>query len=692
MKTPIPKLLLLCWLIICMGMAQQQNDPQPSAAEAPVIPPVHTSIVITASPVEPSIDRRNSEVFNRTLFSRDDQIFHVLDAGINAGQHEGGGKSLEIRRFGFNLDHGGVSGGLKVLVDNVQQNQSTQGHGQGYLGSLKSVIPELVEEVNIINGPFSAEYGDFSGLGVVHIRLRESLPDQITARIQGGSFGSVRTFLGFSPDWKNNSAFLAYEGSRTDGPFQEPLRYVRHNFTGNETHSLSEHRKLWFKFNAGTNDFYSSGQVPLDEVAAGRLDRFWYIDPTDGGRVRSGTVGLYYRQEGDRGDVFKADAFVGRSLFDLFSNFTFFLNDPINGDGIQQHDSRLQDGANVQYLRPQRLGGATALLTIGGNFHDNFINVGLYPRIGRVPNGVTTQAHAHVTNGAGYLQESLSLLHGRVQVGGGLRFDAFRFDVRDLVEPAASGVQPATRFQPKANFAFTPSHRLAATFYLNYGRGISTVDARAVVQRPEQPRVATTDFYQAGVAHHLGRFSWSTDLFWIDRSNEMVYIPDDGSFEFKGPSRAYGYEAKTSVELTRRLSLNAGLTKVANAFYRGTDPRVYVDSAPHFVANAGLTLSSWRGWSGSLRMRAINHYRLDGEDASIVASGLTVFDLGIARRVRRGMEFNLTLDNLLDRSYYETQNYFESRLPGQPPLYRIHATPGYPITVTAGLTFRLRGK
>src|SRR4051794_20006214 len=82
-----------------------------AAAQEPVIEPVKTTIVITAKPVEPAVDRRNSEIFERTLFSRDDQIFHVLDAGINAGQHEGGGKSLEIRRFGFNLDHGGVNGG-----------------------------------------------------------------------------------------------------------------------------------------------------------------------------------------------------------------------------------------------------------------------------------------------------------------------------------------------------------------------------------------------------------------------------------------------------------------------------------------------------------------------------------------------------------------------------------------------------
>ncbi|MGH9787000.1 MAG: hypothetical protein ACRD88_22750, partial [Terriglobia bacterium] len=99
-----------------------------------VIPPVHESLTIVAAPLEPGVDRRNPAVYQKTLFSRDDQIFHALDAGINTGQHEGGGKSLEIRRFGFNLDHGGVSGGLKVLLDNVQQNQPTQGHGQGYLG------------------------------------------------------------------------------------------------------------------------------------------------------------------------------------------------------------------------------------------------------------------------------------------------------------------------------------------------------------------------------------------------------------------------------------------------------------------------------------------------------------------------------------------------------------------------------
>ena len=651
------------------------------------------SIVISGRTVEPEVDLRNAETFDRTLFTRDDQVLQQLNAGINAGQHEGGGKSLEIRRFGFNLDHGGVNGGLKVLVDDVQQNQGTQGHGQGYLGALKALSPELIDDVTITNGPFSAEYGDFSGLGVVHIHQRETLPEQYTVRLQGGNFNTGRGFLAYSPDVQKVDAYLAYEGSYTDGPFQSPGRYRRDNVNGNYTRRLGVNEKLGFRILFGRNNFDSSGQIPQDLVNAGLLDRYGYVDPSDGGRVRLGIASTYFSKTLKNGDVFKADGFLSRSLFDLYSNFTFFLNDPVSGDAFQQHDSRLQEGLNTQYTHAQKFGSIAAVLVAGANFHDNEINVGLYPREGRMPTGVTTRADAHVTNGAGYAQESLSLLRGRLLFGGGVRFDEFRFGVVDKVNSEQGGVQSAGRWQGKGNVAFTPSKSVPFTLHLNYGRGINSIDARGVVQMPDQPRLATTDFYQFGTSLNFGRLSIATDAFLIDHSNEQVYIPDDGSFEFKGPSRAYGYEAKASITINRHLSLNGGLTKIANAFFRGGDYRVYVDSAPHFVANAALTMAAWHGWSGSLRMRAINHYRLDGDDPSIVASGHSVFDLGVARQIRRGMELNLSLDNLTNREYFETQNYFDSRVtPTAPIVGRIHATPGYPLTAVAGVTFRLRGK
>ncbi|MDX2041365.1 MAG: TonB-dependent receptor [Acidobacteriota bacterium] len=660
-----------------------------------IIPKIHDGLVISASQLDPTIDRRNDTVYRDTLFSRDDQVFHSLDAGINAGQHEGGGKSLEIRRFGYNLDHGGVNGGLKVLVDNFQQNQGTQGHGQGYLGQLKSLTPELVQDVEILNGPFSAQYGDFSGLGVVHIRLKESLPDQLTVRFQGGQFGTFRSFLAYSPELKRGDALIAYEASRTDGPFKNPLNYKRDNVTGNYVHNLNEKTKLGFKLNFGRNDFVSSGQIPLDEVNAGRLDRFDFVDPDNGGRVRTGVVSTYFRRETKKGGVFKVDGFVARSLFDLYSNFTFFLNDETNGDEIIQHDSRLQQGVNAQWLQPYKLFGKHALLIAGANFHDNQINVGLDNSVSRSPISVVTKANARVTNSSGYVQQGVDLDYGQTHfhIEAGLRFDHFRFRVDDRVEAQLSGAQTASRFQPKFNFSVTPNERVPMTLYFNYGRGISSQDARGVVQQPDGERISTTDFYQVGTSHNFKRLSLSTDLFLIDRSNEQVYIPDDGSFEFLGPTRAYGFEAKTSIKLTRHLAFNGGLTRVMNAFYRGQQPKIYVDSAPHFVSNAALTLAGWQGFSGSLRYRHISNYRLDGEDPSIRAAGFDVIDLSVTKRLNRRVELNLSVDNLTDKRYFETQNFFESRLaPGAPVVSRIHATPGYPLTITAGVTLRLGGK
>jgi outer membrane receptor protein involved in Fe transport len=150
---------------------------------------------------------------------------------------------------------------------------------------------------------------------------------------------------------------------------------------------------------------------------------------------------------------------------------------------------------------------------------------------------------------------------------------------------------------------------------------------------------------------------------------------------------------RVAVALTRRIALNGGFTKAANALNCGGDHRVYVDSAPHFVASGALMVAPWRGWSGSRRLGAIDHYRLDGNDPAIVASGHTVLDLGVSRRLSRVVELNLAIDNLTDRDYYETQNDFESRVAsGAPIVARIHGTPGYPLAAVVGLTFRLRAK
>ena len=675
--------------------------------------PINESVTIQNDALTPDIETRNDSVYKNTLFGRDDQLLQTLGAGINAGQHEGGGKSLEVRRYGFNTDHGGVGGGLKILVDNVQQNQATQGHGQGYLGSLKSLSPELVQSVSIINGPFSAAYGDFSGLGVVQITQKESLPNVFTARVQGGSHRTLRGFFAYSPDWKNIDAFIAYEPRYTDGPFINPLKYRRDNVSGNLTYKFDDKQALGFKFNFGRNDFTSSGQIPLDLIENGQLDRFGFIDPENGGKVQSATSAVYFRKEFASGATFKADGFVGRSLFDLFSNFTFFTADPNYGDEIQQHDSRLQEGVNVQFLQPYKTFGSYSLFTAGANFHANQINVGLYPTVARVPNRkllagnlnnpdvLLTSAQANITNYAVYAQNSFSFLEGHLRVEAGLRFDQFNFDVNGFElgdgRTDVIGKQSDGKFQPKLSIAYSPFERTPISFYANYGRGISSQDARGVIREPSSPQIATTDFYQSGASYNGSRVSAVFSSFLIDRSNEQVYIPDDGSIELAGPTRSYGVEARTSVRLSRHFSLNGGLTKVIKAFFRGEfnsfGERLIVDSAPHLVANAGLVMSELRGFNASMTYRHVSDYRLDADDRSIKATGNNVFDFAMSKRLKKWIDLNFSIDNVFNTKYFETQNNFESRACQTCDLVtRIHATPGYPFTANVGLTFRIGAK
>jgi outer membrane receptor protein involved in Fe transport len=711
---------------------------QPLAADAPseelrlqihyVIPKEQQTLVITATVADPSIDRRNDSVYKNTLFLRDDQLLETLDSGINAGQHEGGGKSLEFRRFGFNLDHGGLNGGLKVLVDDIPQNQATQAHGQGYLGWLKVLSPELVDDVDIINGPFSAEYGDFSALGVIHIRLKERLDDAWTLRAQGGSFGGYRTFAAWSPHLKRADSFVSWEHAYTDGPFELPLRYVRDNFTGNSTFKLGNAQSLGFRFNGGRNVFDSSGQIPLDLVYSGALDRFGYMDPSDGGKVRNGTGGVYYKKNLSANDTLRVDGYVTRSLFDLFSDFTFYLSDPVNGDGIQQHDSRLQEGASAQYIHSGKVFGIPALSMAGANLGDNWINVDLFHNKDRqviapvppisgspFPGKPWTEADVHILNPAVYVQEGLEFK--RLHVDAGLRFDEFRFDLHGVVinnltgsqqNAAISGLSYAGAAEPKMNLVYTPSDHLPMAIHFNFGRAVTSQDARGIALDPAAPKAATTNFYMLGTSHQLKRFSASTDMFLIDRQHEDVYDPDNGTMQYQGPSRSYGWEAKTSVQLGDHVSWNAGLTQVSNAFFLGTSPRQYVDSAPHSVGNSSLTLNEWHGLYSSLRYRHISRYLVVnpdyGSDTALIppappytnsyenhASGLDVIDFAATKKLDRGVEWNLSVDNLNNKHYYETQNFFFSRVtPTAPIEARVHGTPGYPVGFTTGLTWRFK--
>lgn len=650
-----------------------------------------TELTVTERVIEPSVDQRDAALFNRTLFTRDDQIFQTLGAGLSLGQHSGGGKSLEVRRFGFNLDHGGEGGGLRVMMDDMLINQISGGHAHGYLGGLKALSPELVQEVNLINGPFNAQYGDLSGLGVVTIRTRTEMPDRLTARAQFGQFNTRRVFAAYSPQSDRSGTLIANEYSYSDGPFDRPLKYLRNNVTLVHTRKLRPNQTLSFRALGNLSDYYAAGQMPVDLIEQGKLDRFGYIDPTEGGYTQQGTVFGQYTYEAKDGGILKADAMLQRVLFDLYSNFTFFLNNEEGGDGFIQHDSRLQQAANVSYQKPQQFRGGVGNFITGFQHLDNQINLKLTNSTARVPTELLTWGRTRVANSGWFAQENLTLLGGKIQAGLGGRVDQFWFQANDQIDPTNRPRSRGGLFQPKASFAFTPKLNFPFTMHFNYGRSVTSSNVRSLIQDPESPLVSKTDFLQFGTSHNKGRVSVATSYFFIRRSNEQVYVADEGLNELAGPSQSHGFEVKSSTWLNRYFSINASLVKVLNAYYRDTNPREYVDRAPHFTGYVGLTMTNWRGWTGSLRFRTINHFLLTREDGSpSQVPGHSVTDFFVARRINRWLELNLSIDNIFDKQYYETFSSYTSRTaPGLPAIERQHATPGYPITVVGGVTIRL---
>ncbi len=68
-----------------------------------------------------------------------------------------------------------------------------------------------------------------------------------------------------------------------------------------------------------------------------------------------------------------------RYRLNLFSNFTYFLDDPVNGDQFEQADRRWITGGRLAHRRGFDLRGRQASITVGTlSRRDNIGTVGLY--------------------------------------------------------------------------------------------------------------------------------------------------------------------------------------------------------------------------------------------------------------------------------------------------------------------------
>jgi hypothetical protein len=267
--------------------------------------------------------------------------------GLFIAQHAGGGKAEQIFLRGFDIDHGTD---LSLEVDGLPVNMVSHAHGQGY-ADLHFVIPEMINYVNFDKGPYYAEKGDFTTAGFVDFQTKNVLEENFV-KMEGAQFGTLRTVAGvnlFSTVQEVSSGYLGAEFFRTDGFVDSPQNFSRYNLMSKVTTQFDDNDELTIGASYFASRWDASGQIPTRAVEDGTITRFGSIDNTEGGETTRANLYLKHSHQFRNGAHLRQQVYGVRYGFTLYSNFTFYLNDPVNGDQIRQNESRIIYGYKSSY-------------------------------------------------------------------------------------------------------------------------------------------------------------------------------------------------------------------------------------------------------------------------------------------------------------------------------------------------------
>src|SRR5574341_726200 len=415
-----------------------------------------------------------------------------LTPGLIIGQHHGGGKADQILFRGFDADHGTD---FAVFVDGIPVNMVSHAHGQGY-ADLHWLIPETVDRVEIYKGPYFAHLGDFATSGAMNI-VTKRYDRSSSLALTGGSYNTQR-YVGIlsPPEGTLLGPYIAGEVYYNDGPFKNPNNYIRYNLLTKFGLLQTANSNLTLLGTFFKTNWNASGEVPARAVRSGQIGRFGSFDPSEGGNSERQNMSLIYNYA-DAVQALNAQTWFGWYRLQLWSNFTLFLNDPVNGDGIEQNDKRFLIGNNLNYRRNYQLLGLPMESFVGFQSRFDHIRVGLFDQTNRrrtVKLGKVSATESNndieQTNLAWFAQQEIKPTDWlRTQIG--VRLDHFMFDVNPKGDPAMivipiAGSGSATIANPKLNFIFTPLKdgqvAKGTDLFLNFGGGFHSNDARVFVQ------------------------------------------------------------------------------------------------------------------------------------------------------------------------------------------------------------------
>ncbi|MEO7597451.1 MAG: TonB-dependent receptor plug domain-containing protein [Opitutus sp.] len=664
-----------------------ESGASPTRLEAVVVSGRAAELIGTAS--ASSVGSVGYHELEQRPFLRRGELLEVIP-GVVITQHSGGGKANQYFLRGFNLDHGTD---FSITVDGMPVNLRSHAHGQGY-ADLNFIVPEFVQSVDYNKGPFAPEVGDFSAAGAARFSLFRALPANF-ATLEVGENNYARWVMGDTILHSGTAATtVGFEATQDNGPWvlpEELRRYsglVRHTWTGSNGQQFS---LTALGYQAKWN---STDQVPLRAVASGQRDRYGNIDPTDGGK----TERFSFSFDGTlraADSVTRIMAYAISYELDLFSNFTYFLDDPVNGDQFNQRDRRTVLGVNVEQSRTINWFGRRSETAVGVQVRDDLIGeLALRHTAKRVL--IDTVRDDGVQEASiGFYAQATTHWSSRMRTDVGVRADAYQFQV-DSDNSLNSGDRSAAMVSPKFGAVFGPWAKTEV--YLNAGLGFHSNDARGATIRVDptdgitpidrvNPLVRSRGF-EAGV-----RTSWvpglvSTVSLWtLDLDSELVFVGDAGGTEPSGATRRTGVEWANYYRANPWLTFDADVS-FTHARYRDGAPDDRIANSIGTVVTAGVVFGHEKGVFGSVRLRYFGEQPIVEDNSAIEPPSTTVN----ARFGWKNEQWEIAVSvlNALNRKNDDIAYYYTSRLPGEPAsgVDDVHFHPAEPRTIRLSATRR----
>ena len=614
--------------------------------------------------------------------------------GLVVTQHSGDGKANQYFLRGFNLDHGTD---FATRVDGVPVNMPTHAHGQGYT-DINFVIPELIDSIEYRKGTYYADEGNFSAAGAADLRYKRSVGrDGATGggmfTAEAGENDFARAFAALSPELAGGNLLIASEYTGNDGPWllDEHLRKV------NAVVKYSRgDRAEGFSITAAAYDgkWRSTDQIPERAVDAGLLDRFDFVDPTDGGESHRYSLGAEWRHENGPW-TYEANAYAVDYQLDLFSNFTYAL-DRTDGDQFEQFDDRRIYGGRAGVTRAFQLFSRDARLRFGTEIRrDDIGTVGLYRTVKRERIGTIREDGVVQTSSSLFVEQDVRFTSW-LRATGGLRYDSFDFDVASTIA-ANSGKAHDSIASPKLAIVLGPWSK--TEFFVDIGRGFHSNDARGTTIRVDpsdgvtpvdrvSPLVTARGGEIGARTAILPHTQLSASLWTLELDSELVFVGDGGITESNRASKRRGLELAAFMKPLDWLTLDTDFAW-SHARFTEFDPAGdRIPNAVDRVISLGLTVDHPSGWFGGARLRYFGAAPLI-EDNSVRSAPTKVVNADIGYRFANGWSAGLTGLNLFNSRDNDITYFYESQLPGEAaPVADRHFHPVEPRTVRFTLKAR----